>query len=159
MTLKSVVNVSDHFNIIDQFQYILNASQYLTVLQLVSHVYLIISLNKKQEIVTFKIFQYYLDKVYFKARTEFINQLLLYVRGEGEVRKSQMIKIITIELQMLNHQQNFHIMALTGAAADNIDGSIIHITLNMSVLNRKDYQKQRKKNQQSELSSFYTKNL
>ena len=107
---------------------------------------LIISLNKKQEIVALGVFQHYLDKVYFKARTECINQLLLYIGEEGEVRKSQMIKTITTGLQMLNHQQNFHIMASTGAAADNIGGSTIHTALSMFVLNRKDCQKQREKN-------------
>ena len=104
MILKSIVNVLDHSNIINQFQYILNASQYLTASQLISHMHLVISLNKKQEIVVFKIFQHYLDKIYLKARIECTNQLLFYMKEEGGVGKSQIIKTITTELQMLNHQ-------------------------------------------------------
>ena len=37
-------------------------------------------------------------------------------------------------------------MAPTDAAVDNIDDSIIYTALNMFILNRKNYQKQRKKN-------------
>ena len=103
MALESVVNVSDHFDIIDQFWHILNASQYLTVSQLVSYVCLIIPLNKKQEIVALRVFQHYLDKVYLKARTECTNQLFFYMRGEDGVEKNQIIKTITTELQMLNY--------------------------------------------------------
>ena len=104
MTLKSVVNVSDHSDIINQFQHILNALQYLTASQLVSHMCLIIPLNKKQEIVVLEVFQYYLDKVYLKARTECTNQLLLYMGEENGVEKNQVIKAIAIKFQMLNHQ-------------------------------------------------------
>ena len=66
--------------------------------------HLIISLNEKQEIVAFEGFQHYLDKVYFKTRIECTNQLFLYVEGEGEVKKNQIIKAITTGFQMLNYQ-------------------------------------------------------
>ena len=119
----------------------MNALQYLTASQLVSHMCLVISLNEKQEIVALEIFQHYLDKVYFKVRTECTNQLLFYVGGEGGVEKSQVIKAIATGLQMLNCQQDLHVIAPMGAVADNIDGSIIHTALNMSVLNGKGCQK------------------
>ena len=50
-------------------------------------------------------------------------------------------------------------MASTDAAADNIDNNTIHTVLNIFILNKKDYQKQKEKNQQSKFSSFYIKNL
>ena len=52
-----------------------------------------------------------------------------------------MIKAIATELQMLNYQQDFHIIAPTDAVTDNIDDNIIYTALNMSVLNEKGCQK------------------
>ena len=50
-------------------------------------------------------------------------------------------------------------MAPTGAVTDNIDDSTIYTALSMFVLNEKDCQKQRKKNQQSEPFSLYQKSV
>ena len=60
-------------------------------------------------------------------------QLLLYVGGEGGTGKSQIIKAITCSLQIMGRFQELALLAPTGAAADNIDGSTIHSALGMKV--------------------------
>src|SRR5439155_17799662 len=53
--------------------------------------------------------------------------------GEGGTGKSQVIKAITCSLKIMERLQELALLAPTGAAADNIDGSTIHSALGMKV--------------------------
>ncbi len=54
------------------------------------------------------------------------DQLLLYVRGEGGVGKSRIVKTIHLGFSFLKKRKKFLIAALTGAASANIGDVIIY---------------------------------
>lgn len=58
-------------------------------------------------------------------------QLLLYIRGEGGVGKSRIVKTIHLGFSFLKRQENLLVAAPTGAAAANIGGATIHGALNI----------------------------
>ena len=60
------------------------------------------------------------------------DQLFLYVKGEGGVGKSQVIKALQLGYSMLDRSQELAIIAPTGAAANNIGGSTIHTALSIN---------------------------
>jgi len=59
------------------------------------------------------------------------SQLLLYIGGEGGTGKSQVVKSIMLALDLIGIADDAILVAPTGAAADNINGSTIHTSLNM----------------------------
>ncbi len=59
------------------------------------------------------------------------NQLLLYIRREGGVRKSRIVKAIHLGFSFLKSQKELLIAALTGAAIANIGGATIHEALSI----------------------------
>ena len=60
------------------------------------------------------------------------DQLFLYVRGEGGVGKSQVIKALQLGFLLLKRSHELAILAPTGAAANNIGGSTIHTSLSIN---------------------------
>ncbi len=59
------------------------------------------------------------------------DQLLLYVRGEGGVRKSKIVKAIHLRFSFLKRRKELLIAAPTRAAAANIGGATIHGALSI----------------------------
>ena len=60
------------------------------------------------------------------------DQLFLYVKGKGGVGKSRVIKALQLGYSMLERSRELAIIAPTGAAANNIDGSTIHTALSIN---------------------------
>lgn len=61
------------------------------------------------------------------------NQLLLYVKGEGGVRKSRIIYTLKMGFNFLNKRNELMILALTKCATEGMGGSTMHITLSISI--------------------------
>lgn len=60
-------------------------------------------------------------------------QTLLYVRGEGDVGKSQIIKATMAGMDLICRKEEVILMAPTGAAADNIGGNTFHTSLGIAI--------------------------
>lgn len=63
------------------------------------------------------------------SKLEQLDQLLLIVRGKGGVGKIQVIKAIHQAYDLVDKVNQIFITALTETGTDNINGSILHITL------------------------------
>lgn len=66
------------------------------------------------------------------------DQLLLYARGEGGVRKSHMIHALEMGFTLLDRRNELILSALTGCAAEDIRGSTMHTALSISTRNVKN---------------------
>jgi tRNA G37 N-methylase TrmD len=62
-----------------------------------------------------------------------LQQTLLYVGGEGGVGKSQIIKSIVTDMDLIRRKHEVILMAPTGAAADNIGGNTFHTSLGILI--------------------------
>ncbi len=62
-------------------------------------------------------------------RPECSDQLLLIIRGEGSISKSQVIKAISRAYDIIDKSNSIFIIAPTGVAANNISGSTLHTAL------------------------------
>jgi hypothetical protein len=60
-------------------------------------------------------------------------QTLLYIGGEGRVSKSQVIKGIEAGMDLIYCKHEVILIALTGAAADQIGGNTCHTSLGISL--------------------------
>lgn len=60
------------------------------------------------------------------------NQLLLYVRGERDMRKSRVINVLEMGFALLDTRNELVLSAPTGCAAESIGGSIIHTALSIN---------------------------
>ena len=59
--------------------------------------------------------------------------MLLYIRGEGKVGKSQVIKAIVTGIDLILYKDKVIFIAPIGAAADNISGNTYYTTLGISL--------------------------
>ena len=57
------------------------------------------------------------------------NQMLLYIDSENETEKSQIIKTVNLEYELLQQKSEVLLLASTDAAAYNIAGCTIHTAL------------------------------
>jgi hypothetical protein len=92
-----------------------------------------IPLNEKQRLVAERVLSGALawaDHAYDASKRD---QQLLYVRGEGGVGKSQIIKAIVAGMDLIRRKEEVILMAPTGAAADNIRGNTYHTALGISI--------------------------
>ena len=80
------------------------------------------------------------------------DQLLLYVRGEGGVGKSRVIKAIYLGFSFLKRQTELLIAAPTGAAAANIGGATIHEALSIDERIQSKKQRIAKRSWQNQLT-------
>lgn len=94
-------------------------------------IHTILLLNKLQHLIVEQVFQTIIDSK-GKQCINKDSQMLLYVRGEGGVGKSRVIKIIKIRFSLLYQKPELVITALTGAAATNIGGATIHAALDIN---------------------------
>ena len=94
-------------------------------------------LNQRQEIIVREVMRH---TMYNQAtpRPERSDQLLLVVRGEGGVGKSQVIKAIYRAYDVVGKVDQIFITAPTGAAADNISGSTLHTALGIDTRKTKE---------------------
>lgn len=110
-----------------QFQ-IVDNSQAVIICNII---HTILSLNKLQHLVVEQVFQTIIDSK-GKQCINRDSQMLLYVRGEGDVGKSRVIKTIKIRFSLLCRRPELVITALTGAAATNIGGATIYAALDIN---------------------------
>lgn len=92
-----------------------------------------IPLNRKQRMVVEKVLSEALtwaDHPYDSSRR---NQTLLYVGGEGGTGKSQIVKTIVAGMNLIGRKDEVVLMALSGAAADNIGGNTYHTSLGIFI--------------------------
>jgi hypothetical protein len=92
-----------------------------------------IPLNEKQQLVVEKVLSGALawkEHAYDATKRD---QMLLYIRGEGGVGKSQIIKGIVHGMDLILRKDEVILMAPTGAAADNIGGNTYHTALGISI--------------------------
>jgi ATP-dependent exoDNAse (exonuclease V) alpha subunit len=60
-------------------------------------------------------------------------QTLLYIRGEGGIRKTEVIKAFLFSIKLLDKSDQVILSTSTGAAASHIKGSTIHAVLGLSI--------------------------
>ena len=60
-------------------------------------------------------------------------QMLLYIRGEGGVSKSQIIKVIVANMDLILYKNKVILIAPTGAATDNISGNTYYTLLGIGL--------------------------
>ncbi len=94
-------------------------------------------LNTKQEIIVREIMHHTMFNQ-VTPRPERSDQLLLVIRGEGGVGKSQVTKAITRAYDIIGKSDSIFITASTGAAADNISGSTLHTALGIDTRKTKE---------------------
>jgi hypothetical protein len=92
-----------------------------------------ILLNTKQRLVIVKVLGEALDWADHPYDPSKRHQMLLYVGGEGDVGKSQIIKGIMAGMDLIRRKEEVILMAPTGAAADNIGGNTFHTSLGISI--------------------------
>jgi hypothetical protein len=92
-----------------------------------------IPLNKKQYLMIEKVLLGTLAWAGYAYNTSKRDQKLLYIRGEGRVSKSQIIKAIIAGIDLIHHKEEVILMVPIGAAADNICGNTYHIALGISI--------------------------
>ena len=92
-----------------------------------------IPLNTKQRIVVEKVLREALTQADHPYDASQRSQILLYVRGEGGVGKSQIIKGIIAGIDLIGRKQEVILMALTSAAANNIGGNTFYMSLGISI--------------------------
>lgn len=63
--------------------------------------------------------------------------MLLYVRGEGGIGKTRVVKAIELGFALLNRREELIITAPTEAAASNIGSSTIHIAMSIDTPGQK----------------------
>lgn len=60
------------------------------------------------------------------------DQLLLYVKGKGEIGKNRVIYTLEMSFTLLNKRNELMISALIECAAESIRGSIVYTALSIS---------------------------
>src|SRR5579871_2826950 len=99
----------------------------------------ILPLNSKQKRTVSMIF-YHVLRLQGKLTVEKDDQFLLYVGGEGGTGKSRIIEAVRLGMQLLERGNEVLVMAPTGNAAKNVQGSTIHTGLDVAVRNRRKRQ-------------------
>jgi hypothetical protein len=92
-----------------------------------------IPLNEKQRLVVERVLSGTLAWATHPYNASRRDQQLLYVRGEGGVGKSQIIKAIVAAMDLIHRKDEVILMAPTGAAADNIRGNTYYTALGISI--------------------------
>ncbi len=101
-------------------------------------------LNIKQEIIVREIMRHTMCNQ-VTPRLERSDQLLLVIRSEGGVGKSQLIKAISRAYDIIGKSDSIFITAPTRVTADNISGSTLHIALGINTQKTKEIVKNQKK--------------
>jgi hypothetical protein len=99
----------------------------------------VLPLNSKQKRTVSMIF-YHALRHQGKPAVEKDDQFLLYVGGEGGTGKSRIIEAVRLGMQLLERQNEVLVIAPTGNAAKNVQGSTIHTGLDVAVRGRRKRQ-------------------
>jgi hypothetical protein len=129
--LLPVLNGSDSIPKILEHQSYLGKNPTSTILT--NLICKVIPLNKKQQIITERVLSEALCWANYPYDATKQEQTLLYIRGEGGVSKSQVIKGIEAGIDLIYHKHKIILMALTGAAADQIGRNTCHTSLSISL--------------------------
>ncbi len=92
-------------------------------------------MNEMQSLIVEKVF-HSLNKISNFNCDRIEDQLLLYIRSEGGVRKSRVVHAIGIGCALLLQNSNLVITTPTSVVADNIGGSTIYTSLAIGIRNR-----------------------
>ncbi len=76
------------------------------------------------------------EKMFFDSR----KQLLIYIKREGRVRKSRVIKDIKMGFILLRRRKELVISVPTGSVVNGISGNIVHTVLDVNHWVGKNYQ-------------------
>jgi hypothetical protein len=93
----------------------------------------VIPLNKKQQMIIERVLSEALCWANYPYDATKQEQTLLYIGGKGRVGKSQVIKGIKAGIDLIYHKHEVILMALTGAAADQIGRNTCHTSLGISL--------------------------
>lgn len=96
-------------------------------------------LNQFQYLIIKEILNYAI-KFKRKIFLDFGEHLLIYIRVEGGVGKSKVMKAIKIGFILLSRRKELVISAPTSSTANSIDGSTGHIVLGVNNQVEKNYQ-------------------
>ena len=89
-------------------------------------------LNTKQKRTVSMLF-YHVLRLQGKQAVELDDQFFLYVGGEGGTGKSRIIDAVRLGMKLLKRERELLVIAPTGNAAKNVQGSTIHTGLNVAV--------------------------
>ena len=92
----------------------------------------VLPLNAKQKRTVSMIF-YHALRHQGKPAVEKDDQFLLYVGGEGGTGKSRVIEAVRLGMKLLEREKEVLVIAPTGNAAKNVQGSTIHTGLGVAV--------------------------
>lgn len=95
-------------------------------------------LNKLQRSIVESILDFIIKNkgtIYF----DIDQQLLIYIKSRGGVRKSRVIKAIKIDFTLLGKRKKLVISALISSLANGIDGSIVYTALRVNNWVKKNY--------------------
>jgi len=92
----------------------------------------VMPLNAKQKRTVSMIF-YHALRLQGKPTVEKDEQFLLYVGGEGGTGKSRIIDAVRLGMALLEREKEILVIAPTGNAAKNVQGSTIHTGLDVAV--------------------------
>lgn len=96
------------------------------------HIYLLLLSNQLQRLIVKGI----LDHTIKFKRKMFLDsgeQLLIYIKGEGRVGKSRIVKVIEIDFILLSRRKELVISAPTSFVVNDIDRSIVYTALGMKL--------------------------
>lgn len=102
------------------------------------YIYNILSLNKLQCLIVEGILDHVIENE-GKMQVVVKDQLLLYIRGENNIGKSQIIQALKMRFTFLNKQKELVISISTSCIANSIRGNIIHIALEINTKVRKNF--------------------
>ena len=94
-------------------------------------------LNKKQHLMIHRVLNHFLQISNPLFTNQSPSQFLLYVGGEGGVKKSRIIQALKRATQILQFEDRCKLMIFTGAAAVNILKSTIHSALELTISEKK----------------------
>lgn len=95
------------------------------------YIHLSLPFNQLQYLIVERILDYAIGnkkKIYLESN----QQLLIYARGEGEIRKSKIVKAIEMGFALLEKRNELVISVLTGSAANKIGGSTVYTSIEVN---------------------------
>ena len=101
------------------------------------HIHTVLPLNYLKRLVVEEILDHVIQTK-GKACLRREDQLLLYIRGEGGVGKSRVVKALELGFALLNRRAELIITAPTGCAAESIGGSTVHTALKINTRRAND---------------------
>ena len=101
-----------------------------------NHIHIVLLLNTLQRLVLEKVFDHVIQ---IKRRLCIMrkDQLLLYIKGEGNVRKSCVIHVLEMRFTLLARRNELMLVALMQCAAEGIEESTVYTVLSINTCKAK----------------------